>query len=253
MISCKRKYEAVDYVYNEMTEKQRENYELHVTACEQCQDQIRQLQIVNTLAEAYRRPEPDKKLVRKYHQELREKYYNGSRFSFALEHLKEKLITRPSIGIRFAEAFAILVIGIFIGKMTLWKSDIPTKNGVFENAGLTSSVVEIVLLNNYLQEAEMVLLDVANLDPVADHSVILDLKKIAEYRRLLQKTMICREHARTSRDEKLENLLNQIEVILIELCNIEQVSLDESVMSLKQQLHDTNLLYSIKHVNQDNI
>ncbi|MFZ5517379.1 MAG: anti-sigma factor family protein [Candidatus Zhuqueibacterota bacterium] len=253
MIPCRRKYEAVDYVYNEMTAKQRQDYEHHVAECDQCRDQVDQLQFVNSVAETYRRPEPDKKLLQQYHRALREKYGSGKRFSFKLEHLKEKFITRPTIGIRFAEAFAILVIGIFIGKMTLWKSESLTKNGGLENATMTSAAVESLLLNNYLQEAEMVLLDVANLDPVDDHSVILDLKKIAEYRRLLQKTMICREHARSSHDEKLENLLNQIELILIELCNIEQVSLDESVLSLKQQLDDTNLLYSIKHVNQNKI
>ncbi len=253
MTHCDRKYDAVDYFFDEMSDEKRKQFEQHVNECEQCRKQLDELASVSTLVEKYQRPKPDETLLRQYQRDLENEYFREDGFRFQLEKLKRKFITRPSIGIRLAEAFAILLIGIFIGKMTLWKSEQIPENFNAENVAITSNTAEALLLNNYLQEAEMILLDVANLDPVADHSLILDLKKIAEYRRLLQKTLLCREHAQQINNEKLGNLITQIELILIELCNIEQVSLDETFTNLKQQLEETNLLHNIKNVNQSKI
>lgn len=253
MTNCDRKYDAVDYFFNEMTDEQRKKFEKHVNECEQCRKQLDELVSVSKQVEKYQRPKPDENLLRQYQRDLENEYFRENGFRFQLEKLKRKFITRPSLGIRLAEAFAILLIGIFIGKMTLWKSEQMPDDFHSENVAITSTAAEALLLNNYLQEAEMILLDVANLDPVADHSLILDLKKIAEYRRLLQKTLLCREHAQQINNEKLGDLINQIELILIELCNIEQVSLDETFTNLKQQLEETNLLHNIKNVNQSKI
>lgn len=253
MISCKREYETIEYFFDEMPAEKKLDFEIHIKKCEHCRAQLDNLQLADTVVKSYQRPQPEGQILRQYRQALNETFGRGKHFSIHLDKLKEKFITRPTIGIRFAEAFAILIIGIFIGKMTFWKTENIQNNVNYESAAVTPTAVEALLLKNYLQEAEMILLDVANLDPVDDHSVILELKKIAEYRRLLQKTLICKEHAEQLNDEKMGDLLNQIEVILLELCNIEQVSLDETFMDLKQQLRDTNLLRTIKNVNQNTI
>jgi hypothetical protein len=115
---------------------------------------------------------------------------------------------------------------------------------------VSQPLVEDLILKNYLQETEMIFLDVANLDPIEDQRLISSLVQSAKYKYLLQKTLLLREQASELENSQLSDVLSQIELILLELCNMEANAYEETLFLIKQQLKDTHLLIEMQTLNQ---
>jgi len=131
----------------------------------------------------------------------------------------------------------------------IWKSaSVPGSFVV--NDLISEPSVEELILKNYLQETEMIFLDVSNLDPVDDHQLISNLVQSAKYKYLLQKTLLLRDQAKELENRQLSDLLNRIELILLELCNMEKNAYVETLAVIKKQLKDTHLLIEMKSVGQ---
>lgn len=96
----------------------------------------------------------------------------------------------------------------------------------------------------------MVLLDVDNLDPIEDQMVIANLIQSAKYKYLTQKTILLKEQAQRSGDQRMIELLSQVELILLELCNIEAPADIETFLQIQQQLKEKYLLMQIKSLKQ---
>ncbi len=183
---------------------------------------------------------------------LEDEFYDKHKITSGFEKIIETFIRRPSIPTRLAEAFVLILIGIFIGKMTIWKANPVAEPQVFNNITHQSSI-EDILLTNYLQETEMILLDVANLDPVEDQTIIFNLIQSTKYKYLLQKTFLLRDQAKELENYQLSELLNEIELILLELYNLDKNAQVKTLSIIKQHLKDSHLLIEIKSMNQMNI
>ena len=90
-----------------------------------------------------------------YYQALKTKYPTRKKFSFRTKDLLDFLIIKPPFPIRIAEAVVVLMIGIFIGRATIWKAE-PAQQFTNGNDYTTSHVSELIL-NHYLQETSKVL------------------------------------------------------------------------------------------------
>jgi len=186
-----------------------------------------------------------------YYGALKKKSPTRKKFSFRAKDLLDFIILKPSFPVRIAEAAVVLMIGIFIGRATIWKAETGQQitNG---NSYVTTHVSEMIL-NHYLQETEMILLDVVNTSPDEDDQVLLSLAQLAQYGNLLQKTSLCRTEAQETDDEKLLSLIDDIELILLEICNIEQRTLTEKVNEIREQINESNLLFEIKNFTREEI
>ncbi|OQX96124.1 hypothetical protein B6I21_01870 [candidate division KSB1 bacterium 4572_119] len=253
MKKCHKNHLVVDYFFDELVEKDKEQFRKHLDCCEVCSASLAALSETAPIIKEYKRQLPDKKLMRLYKTKLKEKFYRPLSISSIADKLFRSLIIKPSIPLRLAEAGALILIGVIIGRMTFWKSspniDYQT-NGGYE---ILLSSDGKTLVDNYLLEAEMLLLDVSNLNPLEDEQVLINLKQLAMYRSLLQKTLLCRERAEKLDDEKLLTLIDQIEPILLDLCNLEQETLDETVSELRFQIRESHLLFELKTMNQEKI
>lgn len=252
MSSCKQKYLAVDYFFDELSEEQKVQYESHLGQCAFCQAHLDDLKSTAKIVHPYKREQPGKKALQNYHDQLKAQFFTEKEKSNILEKIVDILFKRPSIPIRLAEALVVLVVGIFIGKYFVWTSD-SSITPVIQNQNIYRASNEAFLLKNYLQETEMVLLDVANLDPIEDQKIIFDVIKSTKYRYLLQKTILLKDQAEQLEDHQLQGLLNQIELILLELCNLEEQAFPETIQEIKQQLKKSYLLMEIKSIKHQEI
>ncbi|MDZ7263550.1 MAG: hypothetical protein ONB16_03120 [candidate division KSB1 bacterium] len=253
MRQCEHATAVVEYFFNEMLPVQRAMFEDHLTHCARCQENLQALKITEQALNKYRRPAPDRKLLDDYHRQLAQTFqpsvHDRKRF---WERVIERVLLQPSLTWRLAEAVVILVVGIFLGRIFFGQpADFTASNG-YVRLGASLSV-EPSLLQNYLQETEMVLLDVDNLDPVADQMVIHNLIQSAKYKYLVQKTILLKEQAQESDDQRMIELLNQVELILLELCNIETPADIETFIQIQQQLKNNYLLMQIKSLKQQAI
>jgi len=252
MSNCNQKYLVVDYFFDELKREEKQQFENHLTGCKSCKQQLDTLAVTSSLLKQIKREEPDRALLHNYHQQLKANFYGEQKLRPRIEQFLEKFVRRPSIAIRLAEAFVLLLIGIFIGKTVIWQpGTIPVSDELTSLA--YQPPIEQLILKNYLQQTEMIFLDVANLDPVADQQLISNLVQSAKYKYLLQKTLLLRDQAKELEDYQLSDVLSQIELILLELYNIENNAYEETLYLIKQQLKDTHVLIKMKTLNQMDI
>lgn len=249
MSNCDQKYFVVAYFFDELNRDERPSFKSHLSGCEVCQEHLAALETASQMAKQQRREPPKKELLQNYHLQLEKEFSENNESASFIDKILEKFIRRPSIAIRLAEAMVFILIGIFIGTMVIWKSASVPESFVVNDLISEPSVEELVL-KNYLQETEMIFLDVSNLDPVDDHHLISNLVQSAKYKYLLQKTLLLRDQAKELENQQLSDVLNRIELILLELCNMEKNSYVETLAVIKKQLKDTHLLIKMKSVGQ---
>ena len=250
MKTCNKQYLVVDYFFDELNQQQKHEFEKHLTECEICKNYADVFSATAPLIKKQQRILPEKELMNQYYRELKTKYYSPKKLSAIIKEFFESLIITPSLPVRIAEAAVLILIGIFIGKAMFWKSQ-PVQQFVNGNKYGTSYVSNLII-NNYLQETEMILLDVANVNP-DDEQILLSLSQLAQYGNLLQKTTFCRTQAEETENEKLINLIDDIELILLELCNVEKKTLQEKVFEIRKQINESNLLFEIQNFSGEGI
>lgn len=252
MSKCDQKYLVVDYFFEELKGDERRQFKKHLDGCDACQEHLTALASASRMTRRKKRAKPGKELLRNYHLQLENSFSEGQKSSSLIDRILDRLILRPSIAIRLAEAMVLIFIGFFIGKISIDKPAMVSEP-IFLNDAASYSQGESLLLKNYLQQTEMVLLDVKNLDPIEDQELIFNLIQSAKYRHLLQKTLLLRKEAKDLEDHQLSQLLNKIELILLELDNLETNGYVETMSMIKKQLKDTPLLIEIKSLNKPEI
>ena len=246
MSRCDRQFLVVDYFFGELTPAEKKDFQAHLAGCTNCQKHLDALADTSKLVNAQQREQPPKELLRQYRLKLKNEFYEEKDDTSWLRNIWEQFILKPSVAVRFAEALVLILIGIFVGRFWIWNSATPTVPVQFSQ---DSSINEL-LLTNYLQETEMIFLDVANLDAVDDQKIILNLIQSAKYKYLIQKTLLLRDQAREQENHQLSDLLNQIELVLLELYNMETSSYTETLSIVKQQLNRSHILLEIKSLNE---
>jgi len=252
MSKCDQQFLVVDYFFSELSSDEKLKFENHLKNCTTCQQYLDALATTSGVIKKQEREQPDKELLKNYQLHLKKEFYAKKNATSWIDKILEKFIRRPSVGLRLAEAVVFILVGIFIGKLTIWKSVTPNAPVEFNQVSYDPSIKDL-LLDNYLQETEMIFLDVANLDPIEDQKIILTLIQSAKYKYLMQKTLLLRDQAKEVENQQLSDLLNQIELILLELYNMETNSYNETLSIVQQQLKRSHLLLEIKSLNKMDI
>lgn len=235
MKNCPAKNKFIDYVYGELNEEESVKFQNHVDVCSTCSEYLVNLMHTNELLSKRIRPSPKKALLNSYYKNLHEIYRSENWIERLFKNIFEHVVVRPSFALRLAEIAVIFVLGIFIGKNT-FKPDIAPQLA-------TEEVVDIKFLNNYLFEAEMLLLEITNVEEDGDFQSIL---RDQNYAYLLQKTVLLKEEARRSNDTRLLNFLDEIELILLELTNLEAAHYFEELNMMRKRIKDLHLFVQLK-------
>lgn len=252
MNRCNQKYLLIDYVFNELTLDQKKQLKRHLDGCQDCQKYLTAVATTFNTIKNLKREKPGPGSLHNYHLKLKQAFGTEKIAGPRIEKLVQSFIQKPSIPARIAEAFILLLIGFFIGQTRLLKVDYPIPATFLEHE-IYHSAIEPGLLKNYLQETEMILLDVANLDPTEDLKIIIHLIQSAKINYLLQKTILIREQAKKLNDDRLAGLLNQIELILLDLSNFKKNELAETISEIKEQMKVSHLLIEIKSIKQEKL
>jgi len=253
MNRCQQQHLVVDYFFNELNKIQRAEFERHLANCQVCHESYTALSEIAPLIKKQQRADPNNRLFRQYHRNLRKMFSTSNGISAAVSKIGRFLFSNPPIPVRIAEAAALIIIGIFIGRLTFWESPATTHINPDKYAEVMEPTAGEVLMKNYLQETEMILLDVANLNPVEYEQFLIHLKQFAIYKSLLQKTILCREQAQELNNEKLLTLIDEIEPILLELSNIENETLNETLAEIRSQIKESHLLLELKAISLEKI
>ncbi len=245
MKTCDQQFLIIDYYFHELADSQRRDFEKHVQECALCQKQAEAFAATASLIKKIKRAQPEPALFRQYSQQLKAHYYPSKNLIARITEVLDSLIFKPTLAVRLAEAAVLILIGIFIGRMMFWKAQ-PIQQATNDKE-FSAPVIASLVMDNFLLETEMILLDIVNTNPTDDEQVLLSLCQLAQYRNLLQKTKICRAEAEETHNAKLIKLTDDIELILLDLCNVEKKTLQEKIVEIKQEIDDMNLLFELKN------
>lgn len=238
MKTCKTKTRLLDYHYGDITGHELAEIETHIAGCPLCTEELRRIEETTRIMSKRSRSRPDRSFLRSYHQNLSSIYKEDPWY----RKLLDSWIPVPSFGVRLVELTAVLLLGFVLGRF-LFVTPAQQPSG-------RQSIVDAKLLNNYLFETELLLLETANMDAYHELKYIMD---DIDCQQLLQKTMILKEVARKDKNIRLENLLDRLEIILLEVSNIKDDVSNEELEYVKKSIKDMRIFSELKEIQLVNV
>lgn len=235
---CKFKNLIIDYIYNELKGDALSQFNDHINGCDYCSEYLNKFSDTTQLLLKRKRPLPDTQFLKKYHQNLKNIYASENSILNWLHDFYNFYILQPSWGIRIVEVTAVLIIGVLLGWSLNNNTVTPIHLPVVEK-----KIIDSKLLNNYLFNAEQIMLEVANVDNEQDFSYILENNDCI---RLLQKTLILREQALLLNNSQLVNLLDKIELLLLEIANCDVNNTHNEINSIRKNIEDFHIFVELR-------
>jgi hypothetical protein len=224
-----RKYRSrfVEALYGELSGQQRRIFEAHLESCEKCRTAFSEMTAAGRFMERRVRPEPDSVFWNGYWDRLAGKTAEISRHNPASESWRQRVRSRwhidPIWTFRIAGAAGLVLIGIFVGRLTYQSSRI---HRTFPLAKTEPASAEYAELNqrtqDYLQRSKVLLLGLMNFDPETEDTYMLNLpyqKQISQ--NLVQEADFLKDRLSMPDQSQLRSLVADLEVILLQIANLE--------------------------------
>jgi len=254
MKKCQFKNELDEYVEGSIDSKTRYELEHHLRECPACSQQLAGLQRVHRLLQNRQRPEPSLELLYNYQTSLEKYFPVKTRFAIVKEWITttwQNVQDYHPVGLRIATAAALIIFGIFIGRLIFYT---PT-NEILNNQQTDLVVIkldpeDLKLVSDYFVQSEILLLAIKNAPDEGSaipSEFTLD-KKLAQ--ELLRKTLFIQEKAALLNNESLLTYLNQIEFLLLEISNTDDQEIISVFKQIRQVINATRLLYESKNFQQ---
>lgn len=132
--------------------------------------------------------------------------------------------------------------GVFVRDLVELDSAAPAEQTLITDAEGRERVF-LLVVSDHFDRTERVLLELRNLDPTGLDQVQLDAAED-----LLETNRMYRLTARQKGDGRIENLLGELELVLLELARSEGSSV-ESLESLRERIEEKELVFRVRVVN----
>ena len=246
------------YLDGELSPAETEIFEEELTKAGYFKDSLEDFTNLHMALQQRPRPEPSKAFLKEYHASLQKRFAPESRWDLLQRFangLADIFVWKRPLWFRFAEVAALIVIGIFAGK--LFFTPLPQKiivqdrmpglsdRGVI-NLAQPISRVDRERLQRYFLESEILLLQIVNSgdSESGDFTEFEFSKEIAE--NLLLKTALTQEKAIQLNNLYALRFVSRMEMLLHEVANLDQEELQDALPLMKQIISETNLLMEVK-------
>ena len=238
-------------IYGELDAKGRGEMERHFAVCRECAGLYDKMAAAVRKMEA--RPAPDRP----------PQYWEGywDRLEARMAHEAEaprmrRTLRIPSWAYGAAAAVLLVTLGIFIGRTLLRPREelVPmARTTSSETAGTGQPALETgaaapafaVRASRYLKRSRVLLLAVVNSEPREEDPFRLNLplqKKTSE--ELLQEAAVLKKGLRSS-DRRLERLISDLEMILLQIANLASDSDDSDIEIIRAGVESRDILFKI--------
>ncbi len=230
-------------IYGELDAKTREKMERHFAVCSGC------ARLYEGMAAAVRkmevRPAPDRA------PEFWEGYWDRLESRMALETDVSRPFALPMWAFGTAGAILLIAVGIFIGR-TFFRppAELPALVRTTPSEAVTAPMASgapplAVRASRYLKRSRMLLLAVVNANPQDEDPFRLNLplqKRTSE--ELLREAVVLKAGLRSS-DRRLERLVSDLELILLQIANLSTDSDVSDIEVIKAGVEDRDIFFKI--------
>jgi hypothetical protein len=254
MNKCKKTRSLfLEYFYGELKAPKKKIFEDHIEVCKNCRSEFEDMKAVLQFTGKRIRPEPPKEFWDTYGEKLERKIELEEDSLKDREPLWEKLGKRlnivPKWAYQAAAAVTILIIGVFIGRGLFSPVPSGTQHASLQSELAAPQQPEATLVSrsqDYIERSKLILLALVNFDPAVEDPYALDLpyqKQVS--RELVTEAGFLKNELAESDQERLEALIANLEMILLQIANLETESDFEAIELVKDGIDRQGILMEI--------
>jgi len=235
------------YISGELDNSKIVEFQSHLLTCSTCPKKLNEFSEALYFLKSQKRKNPPPGLIKEYHENLDSIFTESNetnQWSRNIENIFQTIFWRRSLSFKIAEVVGFVIIGIFIGWLIFSPQPEIQQNPNLNPDYFTRPISkeEVEYINYYFQAAELLLLEIKNIDnnEKISYANIEFHKEITQ--KLLIKTFIVHEIALRQNDPKILRFLSKMELLLYEISNQDKEELASSLSSFTLIIDDTNLL-----------
>jgi len=206
----------VDALYGELNEQDRKAFDHHLESCEACTKSFARMKKTLSVMSRRTRTEPAQEFWNGYFDQLEQR--------MARERKQTKIRTWQRWAYRAAAVILLIGAGVILGRMS---RVLPGPDQPIAQAPPVQVPVQQAKLQQRTQEflgnSEILLLGLIHFDPSKQDQAAIDIprqKKISKD--LVQEATYLQKELSQNRDRRLEKLVGDLELILVQIANLEE-------------------------------
>jgi len=254
MSDCKKcKSLFLEAYYGELDAQRKQFFKDHLLVCDKCQSEFIEMKSTLKFMSKRVRPEPPKEFWDSYEERLAQRIEKeetseverGSWWS----KLADAFTLAPKWAYQAAAAVVLIVVGVFIGRMLFTPSASEIQQAS-QQPGVSAQQqpgTELVhRTQDYIERSKLILLALVNFDPATEDPYALDLpyqQRVSK--ELVQEASYLKRELAESDQERLENLIVDLERVLLQIANLESENDFEAIELVKEGVNSRGILMEI--------
>lgn len=260
MNKCKRSRLLFDGAFfGELSVREKSFLDSHLEQCPACRAELEQNNLLLQGIAGKRTGEPEPGFWDNYtanlHQRMRaEGHLETNKATGRLKHGGPRFHFMPMWARQGAAALILVVVGIFIGRYAFTPRTVPARgtgeiapNHAMLTAGTSKEQKILLRTGKFFDRSRVILLAIDNFDPETESAGAINLayqKKLS--RDLLKQAYILKQDLSETKQRRLQELISELEVILLQIANIDEASELETLELIKDGAYIRGLLYKIR-------
>jgi hypothetical protein len=249
MSDCKKCQDLFsEAFYEELNAEQKKFLENHISICEGCESEYEEMTSALKVMEKRARPEPEQAYWNGYWNKLARRMEDEKTLAPKSKSWWPAFTFVPKWAYQTAAALLLVSLGVFFGRMVFSPPVSDTKQA--HRPGLISQQGPGVELasrtQNYIERSKLMLLAIVNFDPETEDSYALNLPYQQQIsKELVQEASYLKSKLADSGQRRLENLITDLEVILLQIANLESEYDFEAIDIVKEGVSRRGILMQI--------
>jgi hypothetical protein len=254
MSDCKKCQSLfLEAFYEEMNAEQKHFFKDHLLVCEKCKSKFEEMKSTLQFMGKRVRPEPGKLFWDSYEERLAQRVEKEEILQPERESWQKRFVRTftsiPKWAYQAAAALVLIVVGVFIGRM-VFPPLTPETQQASRQPGIVSPQqpgTELVLrTQNYIERSKLILLALVNFDPATEDPYALDFPFQQQIsKELVQEASYLKRELAESDQERLENLIVDLERVLLQIANLESENDFEAIDLIKEGANSRGILMEI--------
>lgn len=235
-----------EYLEKRLPDSQQIKFERHLKSCANCSAELAAFKMIVAEASSLERAETPDSLWARIESELEVKDAPfAKRISGAFIELRKKVnnvFRFPVPAIQMAGVLAILLIGIFLGR-----NFFPIReNETLQPKDIEQTELKLISqrTEHYLEKSAILFLGIVNAEaPQEENSDWSTEKRVAQ--NLVKEAVFLKGGLSRTRNERVKQLVEELELILLEIANLEEEQDVENIELIKSGIDRKGLLLKI--------
>jgi hypothetical protein len=236
--------------YEELDAEQADFFKQHIELCASCKSRFDEMSSTLDFMSKRVRPEPEKSYWDSYEERLIKRIDEEGRIQPEKESRRKRFTPAFNLAPRWvyqaAAAFVLIAAGIFIGRTIFSPSAAEIQQASQQVISQQPGIQLASRTHSYIERSKLILLALVNFDPITEDPYALNLPYQQQAsQELVQEASLLRRDLADSDQRRLERLIADLEVILLQIANLEAENDFEAIELLKDGVNTKGVLMEI--------